>query len=128
MIFVQVLFASQKKGGDFLRRPLLQYDFQILALIFVKDSSTVSCPFRVVSYISAVATNTDEYTPVLIPIRRANINPRITAPPKMNIATIVRTTAKVVLIVRLRVEFKAIFRTSFKGLFRYRGRNSLVLS
>src|SRR5664279_5088536 len=46
----------------------------------------------------------------------------------MNIAKIVRITAKVVFMVLLRVEFKAILRTSLNGRFRYNGRNSLVLS
>ena len=56
---------------------------------------------------TGVAMQIDEYVPMIIPIRRANVNPRITSPPKMNMASNTKNIVSEVLIVRLSVALRA---------------------
>ena len=59
------------------------------------------------SNIIGVAINTDEYVPTITPIIKANINPLIDSPPKINIAVSTIRVVSEVFNVLLKVEFRA---------------------
>ena len=84
--------------------------------------------FLKVSNITGVAIKTDEYVPTITPIIKANINPWIDSPPKINIAK--RTTKVVndVFNVLLRVEFNAPFTILLNSHDLLINLNSLILS
>jgi hypothetical protein len=60
-----------------------------------------------------VATNTEEYVPIITPNNKAKINPRKFSPPKMNIANKVTIVVADVFIVRDNVEQIALLMLSF---------------
>ena len=69
-----------------------------------------------VSFITGVAMNKEEYVPTKIPTQIANTNPRIVSPPKMKIANNTTKVVAEVLIVLLNVEFNALLTNPLKSL------------
>ena len=65
-----------------------------------------------------LATNTEEYVPIMIPQTSANENPPSTGPPQMNRAITVRNVRPEVMTVRLNVWFTARFITASSGSLR----------
>ena len=62
-----------------------------------------------VSNITGVAINSEEYVPTITPTISANINPRIASPPKIKMANNTTSVVKEVLMVLLNVLLSALF-------------------